>query len=202
MNRVNKNLRWIERELAKAGEHNILESEILDALNASEVDVCQEWGAIKSQEDLSLIADQDEYTLPPGTHLILEREEPSTWTKRLGFTSDPTEFVEFKKRYTNGTQPLMALFFAGKLTFHPAPTAAATLPLWLIGVPVTPMKEDGDPSVSEDWDFALRYGALSRLIGGDWFDKFQHEAAKRGTRLADQQVSGHRIQHSSRRLGF
>lgn len=46
--RINKNIRWVQRALQKAGVHDTLEEEILDALNAVEMEILARSGSVKS----------------------------------------------------------------------------------------------------------------------------------------------------------
>lgn len=216
-NRINKNLRWVKRQLDLAKMTDVLEEEILDVMSKAELEIMERTGSVKQTDVITFNdgvapvppVDQSQgiYAVPAGVDRIVYVECPSTWTRPLILTEDPKTYDDIKKANIAGTQPLVALVHNDLITFWPVPVDGETVTLYSFRTPKTDASEDqvegtGDPILSFHWDMCLRKMALAELIGGDWIEKAEDEYNREAHHHIQETGAPIQIDHSSNRLGF
>lgn len=214
-NRINRNLRWVKRQLDLAKATDILEEEILDAMSHAELDIMEQTGSVKNSTTITFDStvtpvppvDQSQgiYAFPVGADRINYLQYPDSWTRPLRMTEDPKVFDDIKKANIAGSQPLVAFVYADLIQFWPIPTDGETITFYYGVTPTDAQAQvegTGDPILSKHWDLCLRYRALSILIGGDWEDKYQKEYLKEAHHHLQNTGEPLLIDHSTRRLGF
>lgn len=202
-NRINKNLRWVKRQLDLAKLTDVLEEEIIDAFNRVEDEIAEVYGALKSTKAITLDGVTESFTISPLEH-VTSLTYPSTYSMMPEWTADEEKYNDVKRQITTGTSPRIVLIRGGSAYFWPMGTSGDVITLFGFALPTTDQVEGtGDPAADRHWDMAYRYGALHHLIGGDWTQKYKDEMASQGhsTFVADGPVTIGK-NDSMRKLGF
>jgi hypothetical protein len=208
--RINANLRWVKRQLDLAHATDILEEEILDAMSAAELEICERSGSVKQTDIITFdlvppLHNLGIYALPPGSDRIVYIAFPVTWVRPMILTDDPMVFDNIQKGNVAGNEPLVVLIWNGQMQFWPVPTTGDSVTIYSYRAPTDSelqVEGTGDPILSRHWDFSLRYMALATLIGGDWIKRAQEEYDREAHHHIQESSSPILLDHSSNRLGF
>jgi hypothetical protein len=208
--RINANLRWVKRQLDLAGHTDILEEEILDAMSAAELEICERSGSVKQIDTLTFdltppLHNLGIYALPPGSDRIVYIAYPPTWVRPMILTDDPMVFDDIQKGNIGGNAPIVVLIWNDQMHFWPVPTTGESITVYSYRTPTTAeiqVEGVGDPVVSRHWDFSLRYMALATLVGGDWIDRANKEYDREAHHHIQESSAPILLDHSSNRLGF
>lgn len=207
-NRVNRNLRWVKRQLDLAGLKDVLEEEILDAMSACEQEILERTGHVIDKTAITFDSitphDTGEYVLTAAQGRVLNVIPPTAWTKELTLTNSITDFEAAKAELQSGEQPEVVLQMNGSLFFWPIGADGDIVTVYSIKAvaPYTQVEGTGDPVLAWGWDKTLRYGALSNLIGGPWNEKYEDEYKTQAHSSIQQSGAPLLIDNSNRRLGF
>jgi hypothetical protein len=137
------------------------------------------------------------------TGTIFELERPTSWPNPLTLINDVIDFLRIVYVNQSGAQPSHVLSWDKQLRFFPIPTEGEEVGVWkLVGQDEEMDDDEGDPTLPVVWDFALRYGTLAKMIGGDWTTMYQIEVDFQAQTAIQETGKPHLIDHSSRRLGF
>jgi hypothetical protein len=207
--RVNKNLRWVKRQIDRAGQTDVIEEEILDAMSYAELEIMERTGSVRQQDvitfDLTGPHATGLYTFPSGVDRLVYIQCPATWTRPTILTEDAQTLDQIQKANISGTQPLVAYVSNSTIQFWPVPTSGETVTLFSFRTPTDPAEqqtEGGDPILSRHWDYALRYMALATLIGGEWVARAGAEYEREAHHHLRETGMPIQVDHSSNRLGF
>ena len=216
-NRINKNLRWVKRQLDLAKAYDIIEEEILDAMSYAELEIMERTGSVKQTDMITFNSALPPvppvnqglgiYAFPVGVDRLVYIDAPTNWTRPMVLTEDFKTYDDIKKANINGNQPLVAFVQNALITFWPIPTDGEIITLHSFRTPKLDGSEaqvegTGDPILSFHWDQTLRYMALATLIGGDWIKKAEEEYNREAHHHLSETGMPIQIDHSSRRLGF
>ena len=212
MNRINRNLRWVKRQLDLAGPSDYVEEEILDAMTQVEREILERTGCVKQSDTVVFDAvgshAQGIYAFPAGMGRLVYAECPSSWFYSLTLTENVKTYDEIKKANVLGTQPLVCLIRNSTLTFWPVPVSGESIILYSFRAPKADDSEaqvegTGDPILPSSWDVVLRLKALALLDpGGNWVDRAEVEYARTAHRQIQESGVPLQVDHSSRKLGF
>lgn len=209
-NRINRNLRWVKRQLDLAGLKDVLEEEILDAMSSVEKECLERTGTLIDKTTITFNStpphDAGEYVLGTSQGRVLQIVPYSTWSKPLKLTNSIEDFERIKDQITSGTQPEVVLAMNGSLFFWPIPVNSESVVVYSIKdtAAYSLTEGSGDPSLDWGWDNTLRYGALSNLLppGNPWEKKYKDEFDTQSHRSVQRAGVPLLIDSSSRRLGF
>jgi len=162
--RINANMRWVTRRLAQEGVHDVIESEVLDALNHVERECLGESAAVRQVDVLTFTGVDAVY--PAGVGRVVHVEQPTTWTDQMLITEDPEVYSKIKaENPSGGTVPLVMLIWNKNWYFWPVCTTGESITIYSQSAQAAVLVEgSGDPLLPEEWDMVLRYGALSHLL--------------------------------------
>lgn len=209
-NRINRNLRWVKRQLDLAGLKDVLEEEILDAMSAVELEALSRSAHVKDKTAITFDStpphDAGQYVLGATQGRVLEVVPPTTWTKPLLLTNSIEKYEEVKAEITTGEQPEVVLAMNGSLYFWPVGTDGDIVTVYSIKSTgaYSQTEGTGDPSLDWGWDTVLRYGALATLLGpgNKWEKKYEDEFNRAAHGAIQASGEPLLIDHSSRKLGF
>ena len=200
--RINKNIRWVQRALQKAGVHDTLEEEILDALNAVEMEILARSGSVKSITTNEF--ESDSTGIVPITGRLVHIGIPDEWPHQLEYTESPKRYEEVKREFASGETPRIVFSSNGSLYFWPIPTSGIITLYQQAGQEGPMVEGTGDPLLPADWDMPLRYGALAHLLppGNAYEKKYEAEVKKSEHEHIQETAQPLLIDSSSRELGF
>jgi len=209
-NRINRNLRWVKRQLDKAGLADVLEEEILDAMSGVELEILGRTGSIIDKTALTFDStaphDTGQYVLGATQGSVLTVAPPATWSKTLTLTNSIEQYEALKAEIISGEQPEIVLQMNGSLYFWPVGVDGDIVTIYSIATKgaYSQVEGAGDPTVDWGWDQTLRYGALSRLLppGNPWEKKYEDEYKTQAHTAIQQSGAPLLVDHSSNRLGF
>lgn len=215
-NRINKNLRWVKRQLDLAKMSDVVEEEILDAMSYAELEIMERTGSVKLvsvvtfNSLLAPVAPVNQglgiYAFPVGADRIVYMQTPPAWSRPLLVTEDPVVFDAIQKANIGGTQPLVAYVANNLITFWPLPTDGQTVTIFSFRIPTDAEQQVegvGDPILTRHWDLVLRYMALNTLMPATkWHDLAEEEYNREAHHHIQETGAPIQVDHSSNRLGF
>jgi hypothetical protein len=127
---------------------------------------------------------------------IVKFIRPSTWNYEIKFVyPNDWDLILNGGEFDDYTNPVRATIFANTLKLYPAPTANATLTLYVrLKMPSTDATDSIDPETPEDFDSALENWILWKLLGDvNYFNSFLEQITVIGNTLG---YKGYTIQKS------
>jgi hypothetical protein len=213
--RINLNLRWVQRKLERLGITDVLPQEILNQMSLVELDIMERTGSVRYKGTLTFDVDDTDtdhphsqgiYKVPTTAHRITLIVPPLEWKNPFRLTNDAYLFEELKAAVTTGTTPQICLNMNDSLYFWPIGTPGDIVTIYAIAQPATEYGQaegSGDPTVSWHWDEVIRWSTLAMFtedpkhfkIAQDAYDKEAHVHIMESS-------SPNIIDHSSRTIGF
>lgn len=189
------------------GERAITRDELIDDMEAIQLELAQEFQAIDDIETLDLVVGQQDYALSGSQQNIREIIPPSTWDiENVDVIYDSTEWAE-KVNDTYGaniTHPLYAFLWGNNISFAPLPQTAETLTLYTYRLPTVALTYFADPETPKVFDDCYFYELIFKATGNaDYHALYLDKARRASYRNFKKSVKGPiRVQHSSDKLGF
>lgn len=209
-NRINKNLRWVVRQLNRVGITDVLEEEVLDAMNIIEAQLLKHMIPLKAITPLTFdtagFHAAGIYDKPAATDHIMHIGVPSDWSHDIEVTYSEARYHEVMNEMQDGTEPHICLIFNNKLYFYPIPTSGSVTlySSTMQGASTIQVEGTGDPIIGTEWDLALRYGALSILLPESPLWKAKYDEERQRAMHGSIQEAGVplTVEHGSTRIGF
>jgi len=169
-----------ELDLRDISSERILPADIYDALSQGQRQIFARIGGIEKRFKINLSEGKSEYGLVPEYNLssrIIGFITPSTWTYKLNYVEEG-KWSEVVKESISVSQPIYVTLFENKLIFYPSPTITGEqiTVLAKIKSPSENISNTEEPILDEEWDDALEYYALYKLLKEEsFFGKFEHQ---------------------------
>lgn len=203
--RVDSILNRVARGAGDPKLQNFSKTEILQEMTEIEKELCLEFLAIKAEDDITTVAEQEEYVVDPAYDKILQITEPTTWLNRVQFTNDLNLWADWKRLTLDADQPLYSIVWNGIFHLWPEPTTSGELVhAFFAKKPTADLALGANPSVSSTWDYALQIGTVARLKNDLNLRKAYQAEARRAHRIDNNEAIANipRIEHSSNDLMF